>query len=190
MVPLELSVKLTVSGLRPLVGLPLKLAPGATAPVPVSALVLLPSLAVLTTTTLLKVPALPGAKLRTRLVELKPLRLKGVPETMVNPGEPGLTIVSGTPFSLSGFSSTNLVLSFAPGSAGTFSNVVVVSTANDGSSTNALTGTGAVAPGASFSGSPTSGLKPLTVSFTDNSSGTITNRFWDFGDSSTTNTTA
>src|SRR6266700_5054202 len=89
MVPLELSVKLTVSGLRPLVGLALKLAPGATAPVPVSALVLLPSLAVLTTTTWLKVPALPGEKLRTRLVELKPLRLKGVPETMVNPGEPG-----------------------------------------------------------------------------------------------------
>src|SRR5207247_3509567 len=57
-------------------------------------------------------------------------------------------------------------------------------------STNALTGTGAVAPAASFSGSPTSGLKPLTVSFADNSSGTITNRFWDFGDSSTTNTTA
>src|SRR3989442_9326604 len=36
----------------------------------------------------------------------------------------------------------------------------------------------------------TGGLKPLTVSFSDNSSGTITNRFWDFGDSSTTNTTA
>src|SRR6266567_2211896 len=68
MVPLELSLKLTVSGLSPLVGLPLKLAPGATAPVPVSALVLLPSLAVLTTTTLLKVPVLPGAKLTTRSV--------------------------------------------------------------------------------------------------------------------------
>src|SRR3989442_14544522 len=36
----------------------------------------------------------------------------------------------------------------------------------------------------------TGGLKPLTVSFSDNSSGTITNRFWDFGDSSTTNTSA
>src|SRR5439155_23645595 len=72
----------------------------------------------------------------------------------------------------------------------TFSNVVVFSTDNDGSSTNALTGTGAVVPVASFSGSPTSGLKPLTVSFTDNSTGTITNRSWDFGDSSTTNTTA
>src|SRR5262249_50627172 len=37
---------------------------------------------------------------------------------------------------------------------------------------------------------PTSGVLPLTVSFTDNSTGTITNRFWDFGDGSSTNTTA
>src|SRR6266571_4660031 len=83
MVPLELSVKLTVSGLSPLVGLPLKLAAGATAPFPVSALLLLPALPLLTTTTLLKVVALPGAKLTTRLVELKPARLKGVPERIV-----------------------------------------------------------------------------------------------------------
>src|SRR6266704_1939688 len=83
MVPLELSAKLTVSGLRPLVGLPLKLAAGATAPVPVSALVLLPALLLLTTTTLLKLAALPGAKRTTRLVEPKPARLKGVPETML-----------------------------------------------------------------------------------------------------------
>src|SRR6266478_6303689 len=91
MVPLELSVKLTVSGLSPLVGLPLKLAAGATAPVPVRALVL-PPLLLLTTTTLLKLAALPGAKRTTRLVEPKPERLKGVPETMVNPGEPGLIV--------------------------------------------------------------------------------------------------
>src|SRR6266705_3828348 len=83
MVPLELSVKLMVNGLRPLVGLPLKLATGATAPVPVSALVLLPPLLLLTATTLLKVAALPGAKLTTRLVEPKAARLKGVPERMV-----------------------------------------------------------------------------------------------------------
>jgi subtilase family serine protease len=44
-------------------------------------------------------------------------------------------------------------------------------------------------PTANFSGSPTSGTAPLSVTFTDTSSGTITNRFWDFGDSSTTNTT-
>ncbi len=83
MVPLELSVKLTVSGLRPLVGLPLKLAIGTTAPVPVSPLVLLPALLLLTTTTLLKLAALVGANRTTRLVEPKPARLKGVPERML-----------------------------------------------------------------------------------------------------------
>jgi len=42
-------------------------------------------------------------------------------------------------------------------------------------------------PVAGFSGSPTNGVAPLAVTFTDNSSGNITNWFWDFGDSSTTN---
>ena len=45
-------------------------------------------------------------------------------------------------------------------------------------------------PVANFVANPTTGLRPLTVTFTDNSTGTITNRFWDFGDGSTTNTTA
>jgi len=44
-------------------------------------------------------------------------------------------------------------------------------------------------PVASFSGSPTNGTEPLLVTFTDTSTGSITNRFWDFGDSSTTNIT-
>jgi PKD repeat protein/endonuclease/exonuclease/phosphatase family metal-dependent hydrolase len=44
-------------------------------------------------------------------------------------------------------------------------------------------------PSASFTGSPTNGLEPLAVTFTDTSSGCISNRFWDFGDGSTTNTT-
>src|SRR5439155_25131159 len=99
------------------------------------------------------------------------------------------SIVSGTPFSLPGFGSTNLVVQFAPGSTGNFSNVAVVAS-DGGNSTNTLTGTGADMPIANFAGSPTNGLKPLIVSFTDNSTGTITNRFWDFGDGSTTNTTA
>jgi PKD repeat protein len=46
------------------------------------------------------------------------------------------------------------------------------------------------APVASFFASPTNGSWPLTVTFTDTSTGTITNRFWSFGDGSTTNTTA
>jgi PKD repeat protein len=88
---------------------------------------------------------------------------------------------------LAGFGTTNVVVRFAPGSAGNFSNYVAFTTGNAGNSTNAVTGVGAVVPLASFTGSPTSGVEPLTVAFTDNSTGTITNRFWDFGDGSTSN---
>ncbi|HWX22606.1 MAG TPA: PKD domain-containing protein [Candidatus Binatia bacterium] len=52
----------------------------------------------------------------------------------------------------------------------------------------ALSVYGMLAPLADFSASPTNGLLPLTVMFTDTSSGIITNRFWDFGDGATTNT--
>src|SRR5262249_40407107 len=47
----------------------------------------------------------------------------------------------------------------------------------------------ATVPIANFSANPTSGAWPLTVLFSDNSTGTITNWFWDFGDNSTTNST-
>ncbi len=40
-------------------------------------------------------------------------------------------------------------------------------------------------PVADFSGSPTAGNSPLTVQFTDKSSGEISNRTWDFGDGGT-----
>ncbi|MBT4504578.1 MAG: PKD domain-containing protein, partial [Gemmatimonadetes bacterium] len=43
------------------------------------------------------------------------------------------------------------------------------------------------APTAGFTATPTSGDAPLTVSFTDASSGEITSRMWDFGDGSTSN---
>jgi PKD repeat protein len=43
---------------------------------------------------------------------------------------------------------------------------------------------------ANFSAGPTTGAKPLVVTFVDNSTGLITNRFWDFGDSTTTNTSS
>lgn len=45
------------------------------------------------------------------------------------------------------------------------------------------------APVALFNGAPTNGVAPLTVNFVDFSTGTITNRFWNFGDGSTTNIT-
>lgn len=40
-------------------------------------------------------------------------------------------------------------------------------------------------PVANFSAAPTSGKAPLTVKFTDKSTGSITSRFWNFGDKST-----
>jgi PKD repeat protein len=40
---------------------------------------------------------------------------------------------------------------------------------------------------ASFSASPTNGIIPLAVSFTDTSTASITNWFWNFGDGTTTN---
>ncbi len=43
---------------------------------------------------------------------------------------------------------------------------------------------------ASFTASVTNGHVPLTVIFTDNSAGSITNRDWNFGDGTVTNTTA
>jgi PKD repeat protein len=43
-------------------------------------------------------------------------------------------------------------------------------------------------PSASFTGSPTTGLTPLTVTFTDTSTGAITDRSWIFGDGGTTDT--
>ncbi len=46
------------------------------------------------------------------------------------------------------------------------------------------------APIASFTGTPLSGAVPLTVTFTDTSFGFITNRFWNFGNGVTTNTSA
>jgi len=50
--------------------------------------------------------------------------------------------------------------------------------------------TSSTAPTASFSATPTSGPAPLTVTFTDSSSGNITGRSWDFNGDGTTDSTA
>jgi len=89
---------------------------------------------------------------------------------------------------LSGFGATNLAVRFSPATSGTFSNLVVITSAG-GNSTNPVVGTGAAIPVADFSGTPTIGSAPLAVTFSDLSGGTITNRFWDFGDTTSTNTT-
>src|SRR5207253_2386796 len=76
---------------------------------------------------------------------------------------------------------------FAPLTATTFSNSVAFSS-NGGNPANGLVGTGAIIPIANFTALPTNGLAPLTVTFNDTSVGTITNRFWNFGDGVTLNT--
>ena len=53
-----------------------------------------------------------------------------------------------------------------------------------------VTGGSPLSPVAAFSGSPTTGGAGSVVTFIDSSTGTITNRFWSFGDGVTTNTTA
>jgi PKD repeat protein len=98
-------------------------------------------------------------------------------------------IASGSPFGLAGFGSTNVVISFTPPTANTFSNSAIITTANGGGATSPLLGAGAIIPVAAFTGTPTNGVAPLTVTFTDSSMGTITNRSWNFGDGESTNTT-
>src|SRR6185436_13790190 len=99
------------------------------------------------------------------------------------------TILSGTPFSVASHATTNLVVRFAPMNEGSFSAALLVSS-DGGNSTNALSGMGAVVPVAQFGTTPATGFAPLVVNFSDTSAGTITNRFWRFGDGTTTNTTA
>lgn len=54
---------------------------------------------------------------------------------------------------------------------------------------NLISVTPPVAPTAGFTVSTNAGITPLTVTFTDTSTGSITNRFWSFGDGAVTNTT-
>src|SRR6266478_2998980 len=75
-VPVELSLKFTVSGFRPLVGVAVKSAKGTTAPIPVMGFVLFPALSDVKITLLLNVPAPPGKNRMMTFVELKPGRLK------------------------------------------------------------------------------------------------------------------
>ena len=97
---------------------------------------------------------------------------------------PPFYVVSGSPFSVAA-SQTGLVqVAFSPTSAGTFTNNLVF-TSNGGNRTNGVSGTGARLPVAMFSADRTNGSVPLAVTFTDTSTGTITNRVWSFGDGAT-----
>ena len=86
-------------------------------------------------------------------------------------------------------STTNFAVSTNPVhtyNAGTYTVTLIVS-GSVGSSTNIRTSyivATNLAPAAIFSGTPTNGTAPLAVTFTDSSTGTISNRLWNFGDGS------
>ncbi len=61
---------------------------------------------------------------------------------------------------------------------------------NTKTQTNYITVTEPPPPVADFTGSPVSGVKPLTVQFTDKSTGQITSRSWNFGDGQTSTATS
>src|SRR5205809_3836134 len=83
-VPAEVSVKVTTNGTTPLVGLAVKLACGMSAPVPVTALVELPPLAVVKITAFVKPATDVGVNCTTTLAELPGGRLNEPPERIVN----------------------------------------------------------------------------------------------------------
>ena len=81
--PVDRSVKLTMSGFKPAVGVAEKLAASGTMPAPVTGLVLLPLL-LEKMITLLELLLAVGLKLTTTLVEAKAGRMKGVPVAILN----------------------------------------------------------------------------------------------------------
>ena len=89
-------------------------------------------------------------------------------------------IVSNAVFTVAGWDSVNVIVSFTP-FVENYSNSVVFLT-DGGNSTNTITGWGAIIPTSQFVATPTGGVAPLAVSFSDNSIGTIDTRVWHFGD--------
>lgn len=104
----------------------------------------------------------------------------GAPFAIVSPSSGILTVPKGT--------SKNVIVRFSPVAAGTFAKSVTFDNPN-WVTTVSVTGKGALSPVAQFSATPTNGAAPLTVTFTDSSTGTITNRVWSFGDGVTIGTT-
>lgn len=75
--------------------------------------------------------------------------------------------------------------------AGTYPvSLTVSNTGGSSSASNSVSVTAPPAPVASFTASPTSGSKPLTVNFTNTSTGNITSTSWTFGDGGTSTATS
>jgi PKD repeat protein len=102
--------------------------------------------------------------------------------------DPPFAVTLGSSFSVPPGQATSVTVTFAPTNSGAFTGSVIF--LSDGAnSTNAVTGAAAFAPSADFTAIPIAGLNPVLVSFTDASSGDITNWFWDFGDGNTSSET-
>jgi PKD repeat protein len=106
----------------------------------------------------------------------------GVPDPSYQWIKDGTNLVGATSVTLT-------ITNAQDGDAGLYS-VVVSNSAGSVTSGSATLTIIDLPPVADFSGAPTTGPTPLAVTFTDTSTGIITNRFWDFGDGNTTNTTA
>lgn len=125
--------------------------------------------------------------------------------TLTNSGETSLSwtasntanwlTLSATNGTLAGGDNTDVTVSINTNAnslaVGGYSDTVSFTNATNGAGNTTCSVTLTVSPPvADFSGTPTSGPAPLTVTFNDASTGaTITNWFWDFGDGGTTNIT-
>jgi uncharacterized repeat protein (TIGR01451 family) len=107
----------------------------------------------------------------------------------VSLGTSAFTIISDSAFTLPGFGATNVVVLFSPVSTAVVSNTLSI-TSSGGNASTLLTGQGGLPPLPNFTGSPLTGAPPFQVTFTDTSTGSISSRFWQFGDGGTTNIVA
>lgn len=93
---------------------------------------------------------------------------------------------SGSPFNLGAGQTGLVVIAFSPLAEGPFLDTLVF-TSNAGVSSNAVSGAAVAAPVANFTAFPTSGDAPLAVAFSNQTTGTVTSYFWDFGDNESSN---
>jgi PKD repeat protein len=78
-------------------------------------------------------------------------------------------------------------VSHAYATAGTYTVTEIVSGPGGAATNTSVNYITALTPSANFTATPTNGVIPLTVKFTDSSIGNITNWYWSFGDGATTN---